>query len=173
MPRRITADIDDLRLDHSDPTEVPSPTASASSTPCIAGEQNSAPPSDLEPRPKGWPSDHIGRRSSASARSARQHCFYPDAMNVALELEGLDEVERYAQALEDFANRSPGPISSSREERASSSIKMRSAPPTSTPITFRLMHSPFRTKPLPIRHPHRSCAGKTVHRAPSGSTTTT
>jgi len=35
--------------------------------------------------------------------------FYPDAMNVALELGDLDEVERYAQALEDFTK--PEPLS--------------------------------------------------------------
>jgi hypothetical protein len=35
--------------------------------------------------------------------------FYPDAMNVALELGDLDEVERYAAALEDFTRPEPLP----------------------------------------------------------------
>jgi len=35
--------------------------------------------------------------------------FYPDAINVALELGDLDEVERYAQALEDFTKPEPLP----------------------------------------------------------------
>ena len=35
--------------------------------------------------------------------------FYPDAMNVALELGDLDEVERYAKALEDFTKPEPLP----------------------------------------------------------------
>jgi class 3 adenylate cyclase/tetratricopeptide (TPR) repeat protein len=35
--------------------------------------------------------------------------FYPDAMNVALELGDLDEIERYAKALEDFTKPEPLP----------------------------------------------------------------
>jgi hypothetical protein len=38
-----------------------------------------------------------------------QLALYPDAMNVALELGDLDEVERYAEALEDFTKPEPLP----------------------------------------------------------------
>ena len=46
---------------------------------------------------------------AAGCVSHNQLRFYPDAMNVALELGDLDEVERYAAALEDFTK--PEPLS--------------------------------------------------------------
>jgi hypothetical protein len=53
---------------------------------------------------------------AADASDPRRLCqlhnqlrFYPDAMNVALELGDLDELERYAAALEAFSKPEPLP----------------------------------------------------------------